>query len=322
MSIKYPDLIEHNVKPYNKHELAKLCNGGGAQVKSSKRVIAIEYESIDDMLKVLKHANPTAWEQTRERQYDMYWTMSDVIDIEGRQEQLDIIRRGYSTQSIYEHYTELKRKLNANPDNLERLGSMGVDCRRKRRADLAGCIVNIDKAMAGLDPMESLKRQNQSKCVRIFIDLARLADVEPEHILESSCYAIAVANTLEEKGYAVEIKFGTTNYNYGLNGCGRHNTKGSGSVIVRTSFTAKRPDEPVNEAKLLTFSSVGIFRDFIFDTRLRILGQGSMGSSLYSVVRPSNNEEFYREFADCDVYVGHNSSLETIITGIEGVLLS
>ena len=156
--------------------------------------------------------------------------------------------------------------------------------------------------------------------MRIFIDLARLQDVDPEHILESSCYAIAVASSLEEKGYAVEINFGTTNLNYGLKGCGKHNVE-SGEVIVRTSFIAKRPDEPINEAKLLTFSSVGIFRDFIFDTRRYILRQGGMGSSLYASIRPQQNEEFYRELTDSDVYVGHNSDLETIITGVEGALL-
>ena len=314
--------IEHNVKAYDKRSLAKAIKHSDyskRRVLGAKRVIGIDYESIDDMLKVLKQATEDyRWSARKENSYSMGWTKSKIINIPTRAKQLEIIRRGYSTKKIFEHYQKLKKKLHANPDNLERLGSIGLDCRRKRRADLAGCIVNIDKAMAGLDPMESLRRQNQSQSVRIFIDLARLADVNPEHILESSCYAIAVANTLEEKGYATEIKFGTTNYNYSLSGCGKHNTKGN--CIVRTSFVAKRPDEPVNEAKLLTFSSVGIFRDFIFDTRSTILKQSGMGSSLYAIVRPSEEEDFYREFAECDVYVGHNSDLDTIITGIEGQL--
>ena len=314
------NILAHNTRAYNKASLKALVTSSYSQrrIEDAKRIVGIDFESIDDMLKVLKDANPERFRRKRKDNYRLGWTRSRHINIHTRAKQLEIIQRGYSTQRIFEYYQELKRKLNAQPDTLEKLGNMGVDCRRKRRADLAGSIINIDKAMCGLDPMESLRRQNQSQCVRIFIDLARLCDIDPEHILESSCYAVAVSKALEDKGYAVEIKFGTTNFNYGLKGCGKLNT--SGRVIVRTSFVAKRPDEPVNEAKLLTFSSVGIFRDFIFDTRSTILKQDGMGSSLYSIVFPEENEEFYKEYTDSDVYVGYNSDLDTIITDIVGTI--
>lgn len=255
------------------------------------------------------------------------WTTSKVVGIRDREHLNAIVERGYPTESLYEFYLEKKRRLFSNPDNLAKLGAMGADTRRKRRRDLAGCIINLDKAMAGLDPMESIKRRSMSRAVRIFIDLARLAHVQPEHIIEASSYAIAVSKQLEEKGYAVEIAIGTTNIDD--SGAMRRKsifrelgliTDDTRQLIHALKIVVKRPDEPLHEGQLLALSNSAIFRDYIFSFRRNFLEQ-NIGASLYTEIRPSNNEKFYRHFADCDVYVGHNDSLETIVTGVSGVLI-
>ena len=285
-------------------------------VTDSKR---FEFQSFEDFLSLVEQGERAngvdfstlgydCWTNTS-TEYEEDWTNSDVLDIRGREHQLEIVDRGFTTQSIFDYYTNVQSRLESNPDTLEKLGSIGQDCRRKRRADLAGYLVNIDKAMSGIDPMESMKRNNQSMTVRFFIDLARLGDERPETVLQSSCVAVAVAKQLESRGYSTEIKFGTTNFS---------NSKDLVSCI---SFVGKRPDETINEPKMMTFSSASIFRDFIFSFRYYCLGfGGGMGASFYSLAKPEKNQEFFQEFTDSDVYIGYNDNLETIVTGVSGVL--
>lgn len=317
---KQVDLAQHIVDDKYDHDLV-----------NDKLQYVVEYDSFDDFLADVKLGQDESSERFEEydyshgRSYDTRdgWYQSDVMDVKGRAHQLEIVRRGYTTESILDFYESQKSKLNANPDDLEKLGSIGVDCRRKKRADLGGYIVNIDKAMSGLDPMESYKRNNQSQCVRFFIDLARLGDVPCESIIEACTLAIACASALEERGYATEIKYGTTNLSYASGrirrALGVDKNDPRDEAFHRLSWIAKHPDEPLNVTKLLTFSSASIFRDLIFQFRESVLEQG-IGASGYTVVDPEEQEEFFRQFTDCDIYVGNSDNLNTIITNISGVL--
>ena len=325
---KLGEKVAGRLSTFNSLEMRELTDSSCYRPPRSRdKVVALEYESFDDLLADVQAGEDIArdknsfstFDYDHCRKYYEGWTNSRNMNIRGRAHQLEIVSRGYTTEKVLNYYEDIKRRLYANPDNVERLGSIGLDCRRRRRADLGGYIVNIDKAMVGIDPLESIKRQNESQCVRVFIDLARLAEVPPEHILESSALAIAVCSALEERGYATEIKFGTTNKSSVMYYIPKE-LQAKTTTWTRTSWVAKRPDEPVNETKLLTFSSSGIFRDFIFSLRRNVLGI-SIGGSGYAYVRPLDNEDFYKRWCDCDIYIGNdNTDLETIISNIEGML--
>lgn len=319
-------LVELRTQELDKSALADSLNAEHRRYNRAKRTVLdsrvcerYSWDSFDSFLATVKEGEIAKGKKFDKLGYDPYgeesrvykdgWTRSMNIDIRGRAHQLDVVKRGFTTQNILDYYNNLKSRLESNPEALSTLGSLGVDCRRKRRADLAGYIVNIDKAMAGIDPMESMKRNNQSMTVRFFIDLARTYGEDPETVLESSCVAIAVAKQLESRGYSTEIKFGTTNW------------YDERKMLSSINFIGKRPDERINETKLLTMSSVGIFRDFIFSFRRYCQGfNAGMGQSFYTVAPPEHNEEFFKKLTDSDVYVGYNGNLDTVVTGVSGVL--
>ena len=213
-------------------------------------------------------------------------------------------------------------------DNVDRLGSMGQDTRRKRRADIAGCEFNVDKAMSGIWATESVRRLNASRTVRVFIDIGRNCDVKPEAILETACYGIAVAKVLETKGYAVEIDFGETlyapkEYNSRMDRALPEEFIGDKGSVMALRYGAKGGDEKVDEAKLLTFSSVSTFRDVMFCVFAFGYGMGKysgLGQSLYTTIPPYSNEEFYKEYLDVDVYIGGQDTLDTVITNVQAVI--
>lgn len=252
-----------------------------------------------------------------------YGKFESCLDYNNREFLLKQIAKGYASDKGWSYYKNAKSKLLASPERIAKLGSIGLDTRRKRRSDIAGCIVNIDKAMTGLNPMETFKRNNSQKSVRVFIDYAQSGSVDAERIIETATKAIAICEVLEKKGYATEISFGSTSYmdksNIRLNKFS--GMKNVDRCIEVTKFIAKKAGEPINESKLVNYCVTGIFRDILFSYWKGCLGIGDgLGYPLYTRISPEDNLETYKKLVDADVYVGKNDHFSDILTNVVGVV--
>ena len=295
------------------------------------KLTVFDFEQFEDLLEYAQNCQTLEGDDPHEGfegDYRNGWTYSDKMNVKSREHLLEVIDRGFTTEKVLETYNEINDRLYADPDNVDRLGSMGQDTRRKRRADIAGCEFNVDKAMSGIWATESVRRLNASRTVRVFIDIGRNCDVKPEAILETACYGIAVAKVLETKGYAVEIDFGETlyapkEYNSRMDRALPEEFIGDKGSVMALRYGAKGGDEKVDEAKLLTFSSVSTFRDVMFCVFAFGYGMGKysgLGQSLYTTIPPYSNEEFYKEYLDVDVYIGGQDTLDTVITNVQAVI--
>ena len=284
----------------------------------TKSVVSQEFGSLVEFLDEMKAESP---ENARflER-VGHYSDFEEVLDYTSRKTLLESLRRGYATKEGWEYYANEKSKVLADPSNVAKLGNIGQDTRRKRRRDLAGCIVNIDKAMVGVDPMESYKRNNRQKSVRIFIDYAQSCSVPSERIFETATRAIAICKTLEKKGYSTEIAFGTTSE---FNSDQRRNSDfehfPEGSFLGVTKFIAKPSGVPLNETKLVNYCSSGIFRDLIFQYWRDCLGfGGGLGRPFYVDHNVERNIDVLKQMTKSDVYVGKTDHFDDILTNVLG----
>ena len=284
----------------------------------TKSVVSQEFGSLVEFLDEMKvESSETARFLKRVGRYDDF---ESVLDYTSRKTLLESLRRGYATKQGWEYYANEKSKVLADPSNVAKLGNIGQDTRRKRRRDLAGCIVNIDKAMVGVDPMESYKRNNRQKSVRIFIDYAQSCGVPSERIFETATRAIAICKTLEKKGYATEIAFGTTSeFAESQRRDADFEHFPEGSFLGVTKFIAKPSGVPMNETKLVNYCSSGIFRDLIFQYWRDCLGFGcGLGRPFYVDHNVDKNIEVLKQMTKSDVYVGKTDHFDDILTNVLG----
>lgn len=291
---------------------------GGAKILTTTHA----FDSLSELVKEMRADSPET-EIDFAESGEHYSDFQSCLDYDSREFVLERIEKGYASDKGWSYYKNAKSKLLANPERIAKLGSIGLDTRRKRRSDIAGCIVNIDKAMTGLNPMETFKRNNSQKSVRIFIDYSQSCGVDAERIIETATKAIAICEVLEKKGYATEISFGSTTY-FSSKNLKRNrfsNMKGVERCVEVTKFIAKKAGEPMNESKLVNYCVTGIFRDILFSYWKGCFGVGSgLGQPLYHHLYPEDNIEKYKKIVDADVYVGKNDSFTDILTNVVGVV--
>lgn len=257
-----------------------------------------------------------------------YTDFESLFEIKSRQDLLKSFNNGYASPKLWDYYQDKKRKIYANPDNVKKLGEMGVDSRRKRRADMSGSIINIDKYMGGEMPFESIKRNNQQRCIRIFIDYGQSCGELGTRLADKCCNAIAVATQLEKQGFATEIAFGDVNCSkqssnsfssVKLNNGDEHFYNNKSVSIIK--FIAKPSGIPIDETNIVNYAVPSMFRDLIFDFRRNCLGATSgIGRILCYEVQPSKNQKFYQNITESDIYIGHNDELHDIMSNVVGVV--
>lgn len=279
------------------------------------------FDSLTELIKEMSADNPEIAKEMKKK--GRYGSFESVLDYKSRNFLLERLSKGYASDEGWSYYKNAKAKVFANPEHVAKLGNIGLDTRRKRRSDIAGCIVNIDKAMTGLNPMETFKRNNSQKSVRVFIDYAQSCSVDAERIIDTATKAVAICEVLEKKGYATEITFGNTSMFSKFNLKNHHFSDKSSekSVIGVTKFIAKRAGEPINESKLVNYCSSGIFRDLLFNYWKGCLGiTGGLGRPLYAEVRPSENVQEMKKLVDADVYVGKEDHFSDILSNVVGAV--
>ena len=257
-----------------------------------------------------------------------YSKFESLFDVNSRQKLLKSFSNGYANPRLWKYYEDKKKKIHSNPDNVKKLGNIGIDSRRKRRPDVSGSIINIDKYMGGEMPFESIKRNNKQRCIRIFIDYGQSCGELGTRLADKCCNAIAVATKLEKQGFATEIAFGDIN-------CSTQSTNAFPPVKLRDGsmhhynyksvsvikFIAKPSGLPIDETSLVNYTLPSMFRDLIFDFRRNCLGaNGNIGKVLCYEVKPENNTKFYQDITESDIYIGHNDGLHDIISNVVGVV--
>jgi len=266
--------------------------------------------------------------QSYKRASGGYSDFERLFDIRSRQNLLKSFSNGYSGPQLWKYYQDKKQKIYANPDNAKKLGEMGVDSRRKRRADMSGSIINIDKYMGGEMPFESIRRNNQQRCIRIFIDYGQSCGELGTRLADKCCNAIAVATQLEKQGFATEISFGDVNCStmstnefppVKLSNGDFHAYNQKSISIIK--FIAKPSGVPIDETNIINYAVPSMFRDLIFDFRRNCLGaNSSIGRILCYEVSPKSNTKFYQDITESDIYIGHNDELHDIMSNVVGVI--
>tara|TARA_B100001250_G_scaffold300980_1_gene262661 strand:- start:952 stop:2016 length:1065 start_codon:yes stop_codon:yes gene_type:complete len=257
-----------------------------------------------------------------------YGKFETTLDVDSRKKVLKHINQGYTSPKIWEYYLNTKKEVTASPEFVEKMGSIGIDCRRKRQRDLSGTIINIDKYMGGEECMESMKRQNSQRCIRFFIDYSQSSGEDSMRLTKKVILAISICEKIEELGFATEIYLGEVS-----RPCLTKRTKfdnmHSKDFIdaYRTrpihcwKMLAKPSGVKIDETYLCNYSITGIFRDLYFDWCRNCLGTDStIGTPMYHLLNPTKNEDFYKKITDSDIYIGHNSEFSTIITNVVGVV--
>ena len=295
-------------------------NISGSKVRKVPTIIHA-FDSLSELVEEMKSDCPKL-KREFERNCE-YGEFEMSLDYDSREFVLERIAKGYASDEGWSYYKNAKSKLLASPERIAKLGALGLDTRRKRRSDIAGCIVNIDKAMTGLNPMETFKRNNAQKSVRIFIDYSQSGSVDADRIIDTATKAIAICEVLEKKGYATEISFGSTSW-MDESSLRKNEFSGMKDVdfcIEMTKFIAKRAGEPINESKLVNYCIAGIFRDILFNYWKGCLGFGSgLGYPLYTRLNPEENLEKYKKLVDADVYVGKRAHFSDILSDVVGVI--
>lgn len=266
--------------------------------------------------------------QSYKRSDGGYTSFEKLFEINSRQKLLKSFQNGFASPQLWDYYKDKKQKIYANPDNVKKLGDIGIDTRRKRRPDMSGSIINIDKYMGGEMPFESIKRNNQQRCIRIFIDYGQSCGELGTRLADKCCNAIAVATQLEKQGFATEISFGdvncsTQNHNRFspvlLNNGDTHFYKDKTVSVIK--FIAKPSGVPIDETSIVNYAVPSMFRDLIFDFRRNCLGANSgIGKILCYELTPSKNEKFYQDITESDIYIGHNDELHDIMSNVVGVV--
>jgi len=245
-----------------------------------------------------------------------------TADFASREHLLEMLKKGHTTKKAWDLYSDAKKKLVASPEHISTMGLLGGDTRRKRQEDLGGYLVNIDKVMVGLDPIESIKRNAKQKSVRVFIDYAQSCDVPPSRIWETTTNAIAICEVLDKKGYATEIAFGHSGAyrdGYETRDMKFEDRKNAKDVFGVVKFVGKHSGERINESALMNYAVGGVFRDLLFEHLEQCLGiGGGLGQPLHYKMPPSENLDFYKSLCDCDVYIGKESSYVDIASNVVG----
>ena len=245
-----------------------------------------------------------------------------TADFASREHLLEMLKKGHTTKKAWDLYSNAKSKLVASPEHISKMGLLGGDTRRKRQEDLGGYLVNIDKVMVGLDPIESIKRNAKQKSVRVFIDYSQSASVPPSRIWETTTNAIAICEVLDKKGYATEIAFGHCGAyrdGYETRDMKFEDRKNAKDVFGVVKFVGKHSGERINESALMNYAVGGVFRDLLFEHLEQCLGIGGrLGQPLHYKMPPSENLDFYKSLCDCDVYIGKESSYVDIASNVVG----
>jgi hypothetical protein len=303
----------------NRTRYTKTTFNSGGYFGEDIHTLTHAFNNLPDLIREMSDDCPEIGEAFKGK--NAYRGFQSCLDYNSREFILNRLSKGYASDKGWSYYKNAKSKLLASPERVAKLGSIGLDTRRKRRSDIAGCIVNIDKAMTGLNPMETFKRNNAQKSVRIFIDYAQSGSVDAERIIETATKAIAICEVLEKKGYATEVTFGSTSYMDESSISRNHfsGMKGHTRCVEVTKFIAKRAGEPINESKLVNYCVAGIFRDILFAYWKGCLGFGNgLGYPLYHKFSPEDNLETYKKLVDTDVYVGKNSHFSDILSNVVG----
>tara|TARA_R100001594_G_scaffold137042_1_gene179811 strand:- start:21004 stop:22041 length:1038 start_codon:yes stop_codon:yes gene_type:complete len=283
-------------------------------------VLRCSFKSIFNWIDEMNREAPGLLDEDKDEEY---WKNTLTCDYWSRDRLIKHIYRGHSTTGGWNAYKEFKRKINTNPESVSKLGSLGIDTRRKRRASLAGCIVNFDKVMTGLNPMETLSRQNSQRSVRVFVDYCMSGGESIDKLLELTSNAIAICARLEKKGFATQIDFGDTTYLYPgeLRRSQFKVNKGhkKEGAFVLTKFVGKQSGEKLNETKLVNYAQGGVFRDIMFHYQEHHLGFPSgLGIPASRKLKPEDDIDFYKSLTGSDIYIGHNDELTDIMTNIVG----
>jgi len=264
--------------------------------------------------------NTTGYHSTKGKYSDFETT----LDIDSRKKMLKCINQGYTSPKLWDEYITRKQDIIASPEFVNKLGSIGIDCRRKRQRDLSGTIINIDKYMGGEECMESMKRQNSQRCIRFFIDYAQSSGESTMRLTNKVIMAVAICEKIEQLGFATEIYFGeisrpTFNKRTCFESMGKFSWDSDTHPITCWKILAKPSGVKIDETYLCNYSLTGIFRDLFFDWSKNCLATtDSIGTPMYHLIKPSENQELYKQISDSDIYIGHGATFQTLITNVVG----
>ena len=291
--------------------------------RDSQSIISTKFDSLNEFIDELvmdSYEGDYDWfnRVAYHRNTGKYSNFETTMDINSRQKLMKCINNGYTSPKLWKYYTDTKNKIMANPDNISKLGSIGVDCRRKRQRDLSGAIINIDKYMGGEECMETMKRQNSQRCIRLFIDYSQSCSEDAMRLTKKSIIAVAICQQLETLGFATEIYFGDCST---MRNPSQDFDRDIYQIIQVWSVLAKPSGFKIDETNLCNYALTGIFRDLYFDWARNCLGtSGGIGIALYHDIPPYKHQEFYKAITDCDVYIGHADKFSSIITNVVGVI--
>jgi hypothetical protein len=147
-------------------------------------------------------------------------------------------------EELYDKYPELRR-----------LEQVAVTKRRRRRFSEDGEELDIDRYMTG-DPAMfcSMPRQDAvAKTASFYIDIQIAVGTDCKNISQGVISALALVDIVERAGISTEVIIGAT-----------ANQPVTDANLVNVSCIAKRANEPLDIARLLSFCLPGMYRNFIF----------------------------------------------------------
>lgn len=192
---------------------------------------------------------------------------------------------------------------------LKELSEVAVSKRRRRRFSEDGDELCIDRYMTG-DPamfMSMPKQDIKKKSCRIYIDIAISAMTDAEYITTNIIYSLALAEIVSMAGINLEILVGAT-------------SRGATSDAARTCVCcfAKRADEALDTARLLSFALPGVFRQYMFGSWGN-LTNGKAAGGLGAVGKDFSGMAAILDFLKVDIKIkGGDAAFGT--TGIQAVI--
>tara|TARA_R100000458_G_C8262093_1_gene237510 strand:+ start:627 stop:1700 length:1074 start_codon:yes stop_codon:yes gene_type:complete len=314
------------------HKFTNLSDLDWEYIKTPKVITNISYGNINEFIdELVMDSYQGDYDWFNEVSYHdgngVYGDFETTLDVNSRKKMLKHINQGYTSPELWDFYTKNKKEITASPEFVEKMGSIGIDCRRKRQRDLSGTIINIDKYMGGEECMESMKRQNSQRCIRFFIDYSQSSREDAMRLTKKVIMAIAICENIERLGFATEIYFGEIS-----RPCLTYRTKIKSIMIEDENgyehesvhcwkILAKPSGVKIDETYLCNYSLTGIFRDLYFDFARNCLATDStIGTPLYHCLAPHKNDDFYKKISESDIYIGHNAEFSTLITNVMGVV--
>ncbi len=163
---------------------------------------------------------------------------------------------GHAPQRLMDEYVALRGKLEPL---VEKFSGMGKSTKRKRRYEIEGDEIDVDRAMVGTPECWVRRRRGaQRRMVHLGVGYFWNSGARSEHFTRFAALAAAAADVLQILGYAVEI----TAIGWGEP---TRDNRSAPSAHMGVGIKLKEPLEPLDPQRILICGHSGLFRGHLFE---------------------------------------------------------